>query len=125
MPESCLNWQRRGGEFGVPEQALPLYRELKALPKAQGLPPKDMPRLYLRLGSTLFDLHEFGEALTVIEEGVAATSCLSPSARLPHIHTQRKWLARPRLARCARSDVGIFGALALGYLRKRDQANCQ
>ena len=66
MFELAASW----GEFGVPEQALPLYRELKALPKAQGLPPKDMPRLYLRLGSTLFDLHEYGEALTVIEEGL-------------------------------------------------------
>ena len=39
--------------FGVPEQALPLYRELLALPKRQGLPAKDMPRLYARLSSTL------------------------------------------------------------------------
>ena len=63
--------------FGVPEQALPLYRELLALPKRQGLPAKDMPRLYARLTSTLYDLREFEEALEVVEEGLR----LHPSYR--------------------------------------------
>ena len=63
--------------FGVPEQALPLYRELLALPKRKGLPAKDMPRLYARLTSTLYDLREFEEALEVVEEGLR----LHPSYR--------------------------------------------
>lgn len=63
--------------FGVPEQALPLYRELLALPKSQGLPPKDIPRLYTQLGATLLDMGEKGQALAIIEEGVR----LHPSYR--------------------------------------------
>lgn len=63
--------------FKVPEQALPLYQELLALPKGQGLPPKDTPRLYTRLGATLLTLGEIDEALTVIEEGLR----LHPSYR--------------------------------------------
>lgn len=63
--------------FGVPEQALPLYRELLALPKRKGLPAKDLPRLYARLTSTLYDLREFEEALAVVEEGLR----LHPSYR--------------------------------------------
>ena len=56
--------------FGVPEQALPLYRELLAMPKNQGLPAKDMPRLYTQLGATLLELGELGEAQAVIEAGL-------------------------------------------------------
>ena len=63
--------------FGVPEQALPLYRELLALPKGQGLPPKDIPRLYTQLGASLLDLDEKTEALAIIEEGLR----LHPSYR--------------------------------------------
>ncbi len=57
-------------EFDVPEQALPLYRELLALPKGQGLPPKDMPRLYSHLGATLLALGETDEARDTIEAGL-------------------------------------------------------
>lgn len=63
--------------FGVPEQALPLYRELLALPKGQGLPPKDIPRLYTQLGATLLELDEKTESLAIIEEGLR----LHPSYR--------------------------------------------
>ena len=63
--------------FDVPEQALPLYRELLALPKGQGLPPKDMPRLYTHLGATLLALGENAEANEIIEAGLR----LHPSYR--------------------------------------------
>lgn len=63
--------------FGVPEQALPLYRELLALPKGQGLPPKDIPRLYTQLGATLLEMDEKSESLAIIEEGLR----LHPSYR--------------------------------------------
>ena len=63
--------------FGVPEQALPLYRELLALPKSQGLPPKDIPRLYTQLGATLLEMDEKTESLAIIEEGLR----LHPSYR--------------------------------------------
>jgi tetratricopeptide (TPR) repeat protein len=63
--------------FGVPEQALPLYRELLAAPKGQGLPPKDIPRLYTQLGATLLELDEEAESLAIIEEGLR----LHPSYR--------------------------------------------
>ena len=63
--------------FGVPEQALPIYRALLALPKSQGLPPKDMPRLYTQLGATLLELDESAESLAIIEEGLR----LHPSYR--------------------------------------------
>lgn len=63
--------------FGVPEQALPLYRELLALPKSQGLPPKDMPRLYTQLGATLLEMGDSAESLSVIDEGLR----LHPSYR--------------------------------------------
>lgn len=63
--------------FDVPEQALPLYRELLALPKGQGLPPKDMPRLYTHLGVTLLALGEYDEAHETIEAGLR----LHPSYR--------------------------------------------
>jgi len=56
--------------FGVPEQALPLYRESLAMPKNQGLPAKDMPRLYTQLGATLLELGALGEAMAVIEAGL-------------------------------------------------------
>ncbi len=63
--------------FNVPEQALPLYRDLLALPKGQGLPPKDMSRLYTHLGATLLELGENAEARATIEEGLR----LHPSYR--------------------------------------------
>lgn len=63
--------------FGVPEQALPLYRELLAKPKSQGLPPKDMPRLYTQLGATLLEMGDSAESLAIIEEGLR----LHPSYR--------------------------------------------
>lgn len=63
--------------FKVPEQALPLYQELLTLSKGQGLPPKDMPRLYTRLGATLFTLGEIHDALAIIDEGLR----LHPSYR--------------------------------------------
>lgn len=63
--------------FGVPKQALPLYRELMAMPKGKGLPAKDAPRLFTRLGATLLALNEFDEALSVIDEGLR----LHPSYR--------------------------------------------
>ncbi len=63
--------------FGVPEQALPHYRELLALPKANALPPRDMPRLYTQLGATLFQLEETEQALDIIEMGLG----LHPSYR--------------------------------------------
>ena len=56
--------------FGVPEQALPHYRGLLALPKAQALPPRDMPRLHTQLGATLFQLDEIDDALDAIEAGL-------------------------------------------------------
>ena len=63
--------------FGVPEQALPLYRELKAMPKGTSLPPKDIPRLYTQLGATLLDMGDHSEALAILEEGLR----LHPSYR--------------------------------------------
>ena len=63
--------------FEVPAQALPFYRDLLALPRGQGLPPKDMPRLYTHLGATLRSLGEFDESLAIIEEGLR----LHPSYR--------------------------------------------
>ena len=63
--------------FGVPEQALPLYRELLARPKGQGLPPKDVPRLYTQLGATLRVIGEYEESLAIIQEGLR----LHPSYR--------------------------------------------
>ena len=56
--------------FGVPEQALPLYRELLAMPKGKGLAPKDMPRLYTQLGATLLEMGEMAEALAIIAAGL-------------------------------------------------------
>lgn len=56
--------------FGVPEQALPLYQRLMAMPKSQGLPPKDVPRLYTQMGATLRMLGKFAESLDIIDEGV-------------------------------------------------------
>lgn len=66
MFELAGSWQA----FGVPEQALPLYQQLMALPKSQGLPPKDMPRLYTQLGASLRLLGQFTESLEIIEEGL-------------------------------------------------------
>lgn len=64
-------------QLDVPEQALPLYRELLARPKAQSLPAKDLPRLYTRLGATHYALREYGEALSILDEGLR----LHPSYR--------------------------------------------
>ncbi|MCY4070446.1 MAG: hypothetical protein OXG60_04050 [Chloroflexi bacterium] len=63
--------------FDVPEQALPLYRELLARPKGKGLPAKDLPRLYTRLGATLYALQEYDEALSILDDGLR----LHPSYR--------------------------------------------
>ncbi len=58
--------------FGVPERALPLYRELLAMPKGEGLAPKDMPRLYTQLGATLLETGDQAEALATVEAGLRA-----------------------------------------------------
>ncbi|MCY4021511.1 MAG: tetratricopeptide repeat protein [Chloroflexi bacterium] len=63
--------------FNVPEQALPLYRELLARPKGKGLPAKDLPRLYTRLGAALYALQEYDEALSILDDGLR----LHPSYR--------------------------------------------
>ena len=63
--------------FGVPEQALPLYRELLAMPASQGLPPKDKPRLYTQLGASLMETGALDEALAIFDEGLR----LHPSYR--------------------------------------------
>lgn len=64
--ELADSWQA----FGVPEQALPLYRQLTALPESQGLPPKDVPRLYAQMGKALLLLDQFTESLAIIDEGL-------------------------------------------------------
>lgn len=56
--------------FGVPENALPHYRELLALPQAKSLPPKDLPRLYTQLCATLHQLDENEEALEIAKTGL-------------------------------------------------------
>ena len=56
--------------LGVPEQAVPLYRQLIAIPKHQGLPLRDVPRLYTQTGASLRLLGEYRESLAVIEEGL-------------------------------------------------------
>ncbi len=56
--------------FGVPENALPHYRELLALPQAKSLPPKDLPRLYTQLCATLHQLDEHQEALEIAQAGL-------------------------------------------------------
>ncbi len=56
--------------LGVPERALPLYRQLIAIPKHQGLPLRDVPRLYTQMGASLRLLGEYRESLAVIEEGL-------------------------------------------------------
>ena len=56
--------------FGVPEKALPHYRELLALPQAKSLPPKDLPRLYTQLCATLHQLDENQEALEIAQAGL-------------------------------------------------------
>ena len=63
--------------FDVPEQAVPLYRELIARPKGKGLPAKDLPRLYTRLGAALYALQEYDEALSILDDGLR----LHPSYR--------------------------------------------
>lgn len=66
MFELAGSWQA----FNVPERALPLYQRLMAMPKSQGLPPKDIPRLYTQLGATLRMLGQFTESLAIISEGL-------------------------------------------------------
>ena len=68
---------RTWSAFNVPEQALPIYRELLAMPKGQGLQAKDLPRLYTYLGATLLKLGETDKALATIDEGMR----LHPSYR--------------------------------------------
>ena len=63
--------------FDVPEQAVPLYSELIARPKGKGLPAKDLPRLYTRLGAALYALQEYDEALSILDDGLR----LHPSYR--------------------------------------------
>lgn len=64
--ELADSWQA----FSVPEQALPLYRRLVALPESQGLPPRDLPRLYTQMGAALRLVGESAESLAVIDEGL-------------------------------------------------------
>lgn len=66
MFELAGAWQA----FKVPEQAVPLYRQLLAMPKSQGLPPKEMPRLYTQMGAALRLLGNYVESLEIIEEGL-------------------------------------------------------
>jgi len=66
MFELAGSWQ----SMGIPEQALPLYQRLMAMPKSQGLPPKEMPRLYTQMGACLRLLGQFTESLEIIEEGL-------------------------------------------------------
>lgn len=89
--------------FGVPEQALPIYRELLAMPKAQGLPPKDMPRLYTQLGATLLELGDSAESLAIIEDGLR----LHPSYR-----SLRAWRIFA-LTQAGESNVALLDALEL------------
>ena len=56
--------------FGVPENALPHYRELLAPPKSKNLPPRDLPRLYAQLAATLHQLDENQEALEIAKTGL-------------------------------------------------------
>lgn len=65
-------------EYGVPEQALPLYKDLLDRPQGQGLPPKDMPRLYTQLGATLLTMRAFDESLKIIEAGLSAHPSYRP-----------------------------------------------
>ncbi len=64
--------------FAVPQRALPLYQELLALPPGEGLPPRDMPRLYTRLGATLLELGDSQQALTIIETGLSLHQSYRP-----------------------------------------------
>ena len=89
--------------FGVPEQALPIYRDLLAMPKAQGLPPKEMPRLYTQLGATLLDLGDSAESLGIIEDGLR----LHPSYR-----SLRAWRIFA-LTQAGEPNVALLDALEL------------
>ena len=73
MFELAVCWS----EFDVPEQALPLYRDLLARPKGKSLLAKDLPRLYTRLGAALYALQEYDQALSILDEGLR----LHPSYR--------------------------------------------
>jgi len=66
MFELAGSWQA----FNVPEQAIPLYQALLDMPKTEGLPPKDMPRLYTQMGASLRLMGRFSESLQIIEEGL-------------------------------------------------------
>jgi len=89
--------------FGVPEQALPIYRDLLAMPKAQGLPPKDIPRLYTQLGATLLDMGDSAESLAIIEDGLR----LHPSYR-----SLRAWRIFA-LAQAGEPQAALLDALEL------------
>ena len=67
MFELAGSWQA----FGVPEQAIPLYQQLMAMPKSQGLNPKAMPRLYTQLGASLRLVGKFAESLEIVKEGIS------------------------------------------------------
>lgn len=73
MFELAVCWS----DLDVPEQAIPLYRELLARPKGKGLTAKDLPRLYTRLGAALYALQEYNEALSILDDGLQ----LHPSYR--------------------------------------------
>ena len=64
--------------FDVPEQALGLYRQLMALPKGRGLPPRDVPRLYAQMAATLLVLERSAESLAVIDEGLGLHPAYRP-----------------------------------------------
>jgi|GEM_PF-1026410 len=66
MFELAGSWQA----FNVPERALPLYRALLEMPKTQGLPPKELPRLYTQMGAVLRQMGQFAESLEIIEAGL-------------------------------------------------------
>ncbi|MDE2949724.1 MAG: tetratricopeptide repeat protein [Chloroflexota bacterium] len=73
MFELAVCWS----DLDVPEQALPLYRDLLARPKGKSLPAKDLPRLYTRLGAALYALQEYDQALSILDDGLR----LHPSYR--------------------------------------------
>ena len=66
MFELAGSWQA----FNVPERALPLYRALIEMPKTQGLPPKELPRLYTQMGAVLRQMGQFTQSLEIIEAGL-------------------------------------------------------
>ena len=102
--------------FDVPEQALPLYRELLALPKSQGFPPKDLPRLYTHLGATLLDLGENDEARATIEAGLRLHPSYRPLRAWRILSLSKSNAMDLALLDALGTDAGIAGAIALGHL---------